>query len=108
MRIHIDNLTFECIIGLLDFERDATQKVIVNLWADYNYTTDNFVNYATVVDIIKDDMISNKYELVETALDNIISIITSKFSQISKLKIEISKPDILTDCQVGVSSFWTQ
>jgi len=31
MTIHIESLTFECIIGILDFERQKAQKVIVDL-----------------------------------------------------------------------------
>lgn len=108
MRIHIENLNFECIIGLLDFERDSVQIVNINLWADYKYTNDDFLNYATVVEIIKNDMIANKYILLEDALEKIIALITKKYPLITKLNLQISKPNILPDCKVGVSSLWTQ
>lgn len=31
MKIEIEQLTFKCIIGILDFERVKKQKVIINL-----------------------------------------------------------------------------
>jgi len=33
MTIHVEALTFDVIIGLLDFERDKPQKVIIDLEA---------------------------------------------------------------------------
>ena len=108
MRIHIEDLTFECIIGILDFERDASQKVTANLWAEYDYSTENFVNYATISEIIQTQMQTNKYELLETAISEITETITTKYPLITKLYIQINKPDILPNATVGVSSLWTQ
>ncbi|NPA60178.1 MAG: dihydroneopterin aldolase, partial [Epsilonproteobacteria bacterium] len=36
MIIHIENLKFQCIIGILDFERETPQDVIINLTIRYN------------------------------------------------------------------------
>ena len=44
MTIHIEDLRFKCIIGLLEFERHTPQEVIVTLELDYDYT-DTFINY---------------------------------------------------------------
>ena len=37
MTIHIEALTFDVIIGLLDFERDRPQRVIIDIEASYDY-----------------------------------------------------------------------
>ena len=37
MTIHIESLTFETIIGLLDFEKERPQRVIIDLRASYDY-----------------------------------------------------------------------
>jgi len=43
MTIHIEDLKFQCIIGILDFERKIPQDVEVNLTIEYNYK-DEFIN----------------------------------------------------------------
>ena len=43
MKIEIEQLTFKCIIGILDFERVKKQKVIINLSFDYDFGKDNFI-----------------------------------------------------------------
>ena len=53
MQIHIEALTFEVIIGLLDFERDRPQRVIVDLQASYDYANENFIDYADMVMLIQ-------------------------------------------------------
>ncbi|MEK6658706.1 MAG: dihydroneopterin aldolase, partial [Campylobacterota bacterium] len=52
MTIHIEDLKFQCIIGILDFERVTPQDVIINLAIEYDYKK-NFINYADVVEIVK-------------------------------------------------------
>ncbi|NCB13429.1 MAG: dihydroneopterin aldolase, partial [Erysipelotrichia bacterium] len=46
MKIEISNLTFKCIIGILDFERIKKQKVMIDLSFEYQFSKDNFINYA--------------------------------------------------------------
>ena len=44
MTITIKALTFDVIIGLLDFERDKTQSIVINLEASYLYEEKQFIN----------------------------------------------------------------
>jgi len=37
MKVHIQDLRFQTIIGILDFERVKPQEVIINLELEYNY-----------------------------------------------------------------------
>jgi len=104
MTIHIEDLKFQCIIGILDFERETPQDVEVNLTLEYNYK-DEFINYAEVVDIIKNNMIKSKYLLIEDALNELKIILLEKFKLIEKLEIKLTKPSILADCKVSVSIF---
>lgn len=105
MTIHIQDLKFQCIIGILDFERVNPQDVIINLEIDYDYK-DNFINYAEVVTLIKSDMIKNKFLLIEDALENLSLKLKKEFSTINKLNLKITKPSILSDCKVSVSNFY--
>ena len=42
MTIHIEALSFDVIIGLLDFERVTPQRVIIDIEASYSYSDDDF------------------------------------------------------------------
>ena len=103
MKIYIEDLRFECIIGLLDFERNNAQSVILTCKIDYNYTKKDFINYADVVEDIKNCMIEKKFKLLETAIEELSKILKESYPNIQKLYIKITKPDILTDAVVGVS-----
>ena len=37
MTIHIEDLKFQCIIGILDFERVTPQDIIINMSIEYLY-----------------------------------------------------------------------
>ena len=67
MTIHIEDLKFQCIIGILDFERENTQEIIINFTCQYNYENE-YINYANIVNLLKKTMILNKFELIEDAI----------------------------------------
>jgi len=102
MTIFIEDLKFQTIIGILDFERERTQDVIINLEIKYNYK-DEFINYAEVARHIKESMINNKFLLIEDALSSLSKSLKKEFQQISSLNLKITKPSILPDCTVSVA-----
>jgi len=106
MQIHIEALTFETIIGLLDFERDRPQKVIVDLEASYDYKNEDYLNYADIVTQLQNELKEKKYELLEEALLGLKERLYTYYPQLKTLKIKISKPDILPNCSVGLSQNW--
>ena len=71
MKIEIEQLTFKCIIAILDFERVKKQKVIINLSFDYDFSKDNFIDYSEVANLVKKSMKKNKFELLEDAVKTI-------------------------------------
>ena len=106
MKISIEDLKFQCIIGILDFERQKEQDVIINLVIDYEYI-DEFINYAEVTELIKFCMKNKKYLLIEDALGDLSQMLKEKFSKINTLNLKITKPSILPDCRVSVENFFT-
>ena len=76
--ILIEDLTFETIIGILDFERKRVQKVVINLKILYE-DKKNYIDYAEVVRFIKVKMIENKYLLLEDAVDDLIRLLKIKY-----------------------------
>lgn len=104
MKIYIEDLKFQCIIGILDFERTTAQDVIVNLELEYIFDN-SFLDYAKVVNFIKRSMINNKFLLIEDALNKLSRSLKKEFSTIDSLNLKITKPSILSDCKVSVSNF---
>ncbi len=102
MKILIENLTFETIIGILDFERTAPQKVQIDCTLEYSYAHNNFINYAEVAQLIEITMHTERFELIETALEKLGFILKSNFPLIKTLVLTLRKPDILPNCTVGV------
>ncbi len=106
MTIHIESLHINTIIGLLDFERTTPQRVIIDLEAEYLYKDGEFINYATVAQLIEKNLQTQKYELLEEALQGLEHTLIMSYPTINQLKLKILKPDILDNCSVGLSCEW--
>ena len=106
MTIHIEALTFDVIIGLLDFERERPQKVIIDLEIVYAYVDENFINYADVSQMIEEKLKKEKYTLLEESLLGVKHLLQQTYPQIDSLTLKIAKPDILPHCSVALSEKW--
>ena len=104
MTIHIEALTFECIIGILDFERLAPQKVIIDAQINYDYTEGEFINYVEIIELLQNNMINNKYQLLETALNELEIQLLVNYSTIDNFMLKISKPNIIDNAKVSLST----
>ncbi len=105
MTIYIENLKFQTIIGILDFEREKEQELIVNLRIEYNYQ-DKFINYAEVSELIKIYIKKSKFLLIEDALLSLSTLLKKEFPLIDTLSLKITKPSIMPDCIVSVSEIY--
>ena len=103
MKIEISDLTFKCIIGILDFERINKQKVIINISFEYEFSKDLFIDYSEISNLIKSTMKQQKFLLLEDAILYIETLLQNNY-KISYLKIKISKPNILKNCIVSLSN----
>jgi dihydroneopterin aldolase len=106
MTIHIEELTFDVIIGLLDFERDKPQRVIINLEASYEYSDNQFIDYADMVLLIQEKLRTERYELLENALLGLKEVLYTTYPNIQTMSIKIAKPNILSQCSVALSDTW--
>jgi len=106
MTIHIDALTLDVIIGLLDFEREKQQRVIIDLEAEYAYEDADFIDYADITLLIENELRSKRYKLLEEAIIGIKTLLCVTYPQLKTLKLKITKPDILKQCQVAISHSW--
>ena len=103
MKIEITDLTFKCIIGILDFERIKKQKVIINIYFEYDYSKDLFIDYSEISALVKKTMKKQKFLLLEDAILYFESLLQNSY-KINKLNIKISKPNILKNCIVSLSN----
>jgi len=106
MTIHVEALTFDVIIGVLDFEREKAQSVLIDLRVSYDYQENHFINYADIVDLITKNMKEKQYRLLENALLGLKALLYTSYPQMKMLSLKITKPDILSQCNVALSHEW--
>ncbi len=106
MTIHIKSLTFDVIIGLLDFEREKPQKVIIDLEASYLYNNEKFIDYSDIVYLIQKDLKDKRYELLEETLLGLKELLHITYPQLTTLTLKITKPEIIKECHVALSHTW--
>jgi len=105
MKVSINDLTFNTIIGILPFERVKKQKVILDISFTYKFKKGqkDFIDYSHVANMSKMIMKKEKFLLIEDAIVYIDRALTKEF-KIKKLNIKITKPSILKNCKVSVSN----
>ena len=107
MKLHIKNLSFSCIIGILEYERKNVQQVLINLSFKYTFQNDIFLDYTRLAKKIEKIMLKKKFKLLEDAIIYIKKYLNSKYRSkynIKKIKLKISKPTIISNCEVALSS----
>jgi len=103
MRIEIQDLKFQAILGILDFERTTEQDLILDLVIEYEFDT-NYIDYAAVSQYLESSMKNEKFLLIEDALAYFEENLQKNFPQISRFDLKISKPSIMPNCRVSVAS----
>lgn len=103
LKVTIENLTFECIIGILESERINTQKVVINLSFEYFFDEEKkeFIDYSKVASFVEKTMIEEKFLLIEDAILFLRKKLKSDYPM-KNLWIKISKPEIMPNCIVSV------
>ncbi|PDX50120.1 dihydroneopterin aldolase [Helicobacter pylori] len=102
--VHIHNLVFETILGILEFERLKPQKISVDLDLFYTELPNKaYLDYMEIQEIIQNTMREKQYLLIEDALKDLSQILKTRYSEISELFLKISKLEISPNSQVGAS-----
>ncbi len=102
--VHIHNLVFETILGILEFERLKPQKISVNLDLFYTQLPNKaYLDYMEIQELIQKMMQENQYLLIEDALKELSHALKTRYSEISELYLKISKLEISPNSQVGAS-----
>lgn len=106
MRILIENLKFNTIVGVYPQERRDEQAVVVDIRIDYAFSNGSYIDYERVSKMVEKCMKQKKFRLLEEAIVFIKDMLTSNFQYINSIYIKISKPQILSNCLVGVEEFF--
>ncbi len=102
--VHIHNLVFETILGILEFERLKPQKISVNLDLFYTQLPNKvYLDYMEIQELIQKMMQEKQYLLIEDALKDLSHVLKTRYSAISELYLKISKLEISPNSQVGAS-----
>ncbi|EJB41838.1 dihydroneopterin aldolase [Helicobacter pylori Hp A-5] len=102
--VHIHNLVFETILGILEFERLKPQKISVNVDLFYTELPNKaYLDYMEIQEIIQNTMREKQYFLIEDALKDLSHVLKTCYSEISELYLKISKLEISPNSQVGAS-----
>mgnify|MGYP006278494499 CR=1 FL=1 len=107
--IFLNNLKFDIIIGIFDWERENKQTIILDIEMASDITLaakyddiQHALDYKAVYDRIKGFIENSQCYLVETLVTEVAAILQNEF-QVSWLKIKLNKKGILgPDTDVGV------
>ncbi|AEE24298.1 dihydroneopterin aldolase [Paraglaciecola chathamensis] len=104
-KIYIEGLEVQSLIGVYDWERDATQRLLVDivLFSDlqkpaYSDDVEDTLNYAEVAEAITQVAKQSEFALIEALGQAMITQIFTQFP-VQKITLKLSKPDILADAQ---------
>ncbi len=102
--VHIHNLVFETILGILEFERLKPQKISVDLDLFYTQLPNRtYLDYMEIQELIQKMMQEKQYLLIEDALKDLSYALKTRYNEISELYLKISKLEISPNSQVGAS-----
>lgn len=108
--ILVQDLQITMSIGVHDFEKETPQRVLISLELEIDENAnpksdhiDEVISYADIVEDIKALAASKHYELVETFAHDIASACLNSGPQAQRVSVEVSKPDILDEANVGVT-----
>nr|WP_136250433.1 dihydroneopterin aldolase [Ningiella ruwaisensis] len=108
-KVFIEGLTLYTLIGVYDFERHEKQRVVVDLEMSYDLSraakTDSVndtLDYGKVAQRLGAIAEEASFELLEALANNMIQVLFEEFD-VTKLKLKLSKPDILKQANnVGI------
>ena len=108
-KVIINDLVFNTLIGIHDFEKEKEQQIRFNIEIDINPllkvakdNLDSIVNYETVINKIKLITQKKHYNLLETLAEDIFSNLFMN-KNVIKIKLKIEKPEIIKNTSsVGI------
>ena len=100
-KISLKDFKICTIIGILEFERENKQDIIIDL--EILYRNIEIVDYSLLHSLIIDIFNKNQFYYLENALDFVLDSIKSNFKYLISIDMTIKKLNIFDDCIASVS-----
>ena len=109
-KVFIRDLTVECVIGCLTWERQIEQPLVLALEVYLDLQTaaerdelQHTVNYAEICTCAAQTLRQVKAQLLEHAAYHVIVALFEQFSMVQRITITLTKPAIIANAQaVGI------
>lgn len=114
-KIFIEGLQLHSLIGVYEWERNAKQRLFVDLELSVNLDkaalsdrVEDTIHYGEVAQLLEQVAEESSYELLESLANKMIESIFSQYPA-KQVRLKLSKPDILDNAQnVAVELVRTQ
>jgi len=100
--VYIQNLNIQCIVGILPHERIQEQTLLLDIEVDYDFEKarkneqiNNAVDYTKIAKSVENLLVSKKYQLIETAVEDIGDLLFEKWPKLKRCSIQIKKPSAI-------------
>ena len=111
-KIFVNDLKVECIVGILPFEREKTQPLLVSMGLETSLeeagrtgALNKSIDYALLSERVKSYIVERKAGLLEELAVELCDLIEKEFKPES-VKISLNKPNAVADAKsVGIEIF---
>lgn len=111
-KIFVNDLKVECIVGILPFEREKIQPLLVSMELETSLeeagrtcALDKSIDYALLSERVKSYIVERKAGLLEELAVELCDLIEKEFKPES-VKIRLNKPNAVADAKsVGIEIF---
>lgn len=97
-RVLIEALEIPCVIGVWDWERKITQRVVVDLElftdisaAGASDALDDALNYAAVAERVRAFVVDAEAQLIERLAEGIAALVLGEFGA-ARVRVRVAKP----------------
>jgi len=110
-KISLKDLTFDCIIGILPYEREHEQPIVLNvsIWLDFTLAARNedlahSIDYAQLAEDLKGFIRLSCFQLEETLVVKCAERILKNHSKVQAVEVSVRKPNAIPGCFGAESS----
>lgn len=110
-KISLRDLTFDCIIGTLPYERENEQPIVLNVtvWSDFTLAARNedlahSIDYAQLAEDLKGFIRLSCFQLEETLVVETAKYILDHYPKAEAAEVSVSKPMAIPNCKGAVST----
>ena len=104
-QIRLKDVQFDCIVGVLPFECENEQPVILNLtlWLDFAQAAktedlNESIDYAKLAEELKGFIRLSRFKLVETLVVKTAEYVLEHYAKASAVEVSIAKPKAVPGC----------